>query len=313
MPAKISVDMQDDQDKPQIATELAHKFCDDKAVGAVLGSIASTVTLGTQPIYNSCDLTQIVPAASNDSLTTKGYQNFFRTTAINSQEASKACQFIKAKMPSVKTIVTIDANDASTVEYANIAAAACKTAGLSVLDQVHVTPNGTDYRGALTAIIAKKPDLMFLATFLNDSALLVKQGKELGYTGQYFGADGDDDPAFVQLAGAANVEGMFMTDLGYDPSQTPTAQDFVKSYTAAFSNAPNTYAANAFDATNAVIAAWKAIGGIRDRKALQAQLKKTTIQGTFGPVAFDNKGDLQDPKVGVFQIKGGQITYYGPA
>ena len=78
----------------------------------VVGDLASSVTLGTQVVYNGCDLVQITPSASNDTLTHKGYKNFFRTTAVNSAQATKAVDFIAKNLPNVKKIATVDGNDA---------------------------------------------------------------------------------------------------------------------------------------------------------------------------------------------------------
>jgi len=312
LPGKLSADPEDDQEKPEIGGTVARKFCETKGLIGVVGDLASSVTLGTQAVYNGCDLVQVTPSASNDTLTHKGYHNFFRTTAVNSDQATKSVAYITKNLPNVKKVATIDGNDATTSQIANQFKTAGQAQSLQTTVQVHVTPNSTDFRGALTSVIATTPDLIYLALFFNDAALATKQSRELGFKGLFFGVDAVITNDFAKVAGQANAEGVYASNLGYDPLVTPSAKSFVTAYKKAFGDDANTYAANAYDAANAIIAAWKAAGS-SDRKKILAQMPKVSFQGTQGLVAFNENGDLTQPTIGIFQVKNGQFAFVGPA
>lgn len=312
LPGTLTAVTEDDQEKPEVGATVARKFCSTTGMIGVVGDLASSVTLGTQVVYNGCDLVQITPSASNDTLTHKGYKNFFRTTAVNSDQATKAVDFIAKNLPNVKKVATVDGNDATTAQIANQFKSAGESKGMQTVSQVHVTPNTTNFRGALTSLIAAKPDLIYIALFVNDGALAVKQSRELGFKGLFFGIDSDVTPDFIKLAGPANAEGVYMSNLGYDPLATPSAKAFVDSYKATYGSDPNTYAANAYDAATAIIAAWKAAGS-SDRKKIVAAMPSVSFTGTLGMVAFNENGDLTQPTIGIFQVKSGQIAFIGPA
>lgn len=313
LPGKLTLSVQDDQSSPSVGASLARKFCGDTGTVAAIANYASSITLNAQPVYNGCDMTQIVPTASNDTLTTKGFKNFFRVTAKNSDATVGSVKWITANRPNVKTVATIDANDASTADTATQFADQAKKANLNVADSIHITANQGDFRGALTGLLSKKPDLIYIAAFYNDSGLITKQARELGYQGEIFGFDGLDSPDFITIAGKDAAEGVHIASLGLDPTKNPSASGFVEAYTKAYQTAPNSAASQSYDTANVVINAWKSIGGGTDRKALVEAIKKTDLTGVGGKISFDENGDMQKPQVGITGVKSGKWEFVGAA
>lgn len=310
--AKIQLDVQDDVDKPATAVTVATKFCQNSSMIAAIANGASVTTLATQSLYSECGMPQLVPSASNDTLTQKGFKNFFRVTAKNSDEASHGAAWIVKNLPNVKNIGTIDANDATTAGIANEFVADAKTKGLNSVGQIHITTGGTDFRGPLTSLLNSHPDLIYFALFVADGSLAAKQARQLGYTGSILAVDAMFTPEYAKLAGAA-AEGTYITNLGVDPSQDPNAQSFVSAYSTAYGEPPSAFAAHAYDIVNLVLAAWEADGEGTDRAKLVARIAQTNTTGVEGPISFDQNGDLVQSSVGMYQVKGGKITFVGAA
>jgi branched-chain amino acid transport system substrate-binding protein len=277
----------------------------------VVGNLASSINLSTQVVYSECGMTQISPSSSNDVLTTRGYKTFLRTEPPNAFQSAKGADFV-ASLPQVKRVAVIDTNDATTKAQAQLFIDDIKKKpGLTVVAHENVTENGVDFRGALTSVIAAKPDLIYVPGFFNDAALMVKQSRELGYKGTFLGIDSDVTPDFISVAGAENAEGVYMTNLGLDPVHTTAAEKFVTAYRDEYHSDPITYASNAFDAANAIIAAWKAAGAT-DRAKVLDEIHKLKIPGTSGPVSFTSTGELTNPTASVFQVQKGKLVYLGP-
>lgn len=313
LPGKLTLDVQDDQSSPSVGASLARKFCGDNNTIAAVANYASSITLNAQPVYNGCGLTQIVPTASNDTLTTKGFKNFFRVTAKNSDATVGAVKWITANWPDVKTVATIDANDASTADTAKQFVDQAKQAGLSALDSIHITANQGDFRGALTGLLAEKPDLIYISAFYNDAGLIAKQARELGYKGEIFGTDALDSPDLIAIAGAEAAEGVHIASLGLDPTKNPNASSFVEAFTKAYGSAPNSAASQSYDTATVLINAWKSIGGGTDRAALVDAVSKTDITGVGGKISFDENGDMKQPQVGITGVKSGNWEFVGAA
>lgn len=312
LPGSLTVNVQDDQEKPEVASTVARKFCATSNMIGVVGNLASSINLSTQVVYSECGLAQISPSSSNDVLTTRGYKTFFRTEAPNAFQSAKGADFV-ASLPKIKNIAVIDTNDATTKAQAKLFIDEIKKKpGLAVVAHANVTENGVDFRGALTSVIAAKPDLIYVPGYFNDAALMVKQSRELGYKGTFLGIDSDVTPEFIGVAGAANAEGVYMTNLGLDPLHTAAAEKFVAAYRAAYNSDPITVASNAFDAANAIIGAWKEGGGGADRAKVVDGLHKIQVPGTSGQISFTSTGEMTNPTCSIFQVQGGKLVYLGP-
>ena len=313
LPGKLSLEVADDQSSPSVGASLARKFCGNTSTVAAIADYASSITLNVQPIYNRCGMTQTVPTASNDALTTGGFDNFFRTTAKNSDEVVGAIDWIKANKPAVKTVATIDANDASTASIAAQFVSEAKKKGLSVVDAIHVTANQGDFRGALTGLLSESPDLIFIAAFFNDGGLIIKQARGLGYAGELFASDASDSNDLIKISGADAAEGFHLASLGLDPTANPSASKFVSAFTEAYHVAPNSSASQSYDTANVLIAAWKSIGGGTDRAALLEAVRKTSLTGVGGRIEFDEHGDMKEPQVGIKVVANGKWEFVGAA
>lgn len=312
LPSKVKLDIQDDQSQPELAASLARKMCGDSRVVGVIANLESTVTLASQPVYNRCGLLQIAPSSTNDDLTTKGYDNFFMIAARDSEQIKQTVAWITRKEPTVKSVVTVDANDASTTGAATKFAALAAEKGLKVQSGIHITSGQNDFRAALTSILNSDPDLIYLATFYNDGALIVKQARELGYKGEFFGSDANISDKFGQIAGAA-ADGVHLASTSVDPTTTPTAKPFVQSFTAKYSSSPTSFSAQAFDAANVILAAWKAMGGGSDRTKLIDRVRATDLHGATGEVSFDEHGNTNHPTIGIMEVHDSRLKFIGLA
>ena len=87
---QVELLIQDDQCKPEIATNTATKLVTDGA-DVVLGHICSGATKAALGIYKDAKIPVMSPSATNPPLTQSGdYPNFFRTIASDDMQAKMA-------------------------------------------------------------------------------------------------------------------------------------------------------------------------------------------------------------------------------
>ena len=87
----IELVVEDDQCKPEIATNTASKLVGEE-VAAVIGHICSGATKAALGIYKDSGIVTISPSATNPPLTQSGdYPNFFRTIAPDDAQAKTCC------------------------------------------------------------------------------------------------------------------------------------------------------------------------------------------------------------------------------
>ncbi|HMC43924.1 MAG TPA: branched-chain amino acid ABC transporter substrate-binding protein, partial [Caballeronia sp.] len=88
-PLQLTLDSQDDQADPKAAVQVAQRFVDAN-VAAVVGHFNSGTTLAASSVYNRGGIPQIIPAASNPSITHQGFKLMYRPYGTDNTVAGAA-------------------------------------------------------------------------------------------------------------------------------------------------------------------------------------------------------------------------------
>jgi branched-chain amino acid transport system substrate-binding protein len=183
-----------------------------------------------------------------------------------------------------------------------------KELSAAVLGHEGITQGDKDFAPLLTKIKAMAPDLVYFAGMFPEGALLIKQRFDVGLGGQFMGGDGLFDPVLIELATAQAAEGIWLTTIGSDVRQMPTAQRFVQEYESRFGQV-GAYSAYAYEATSIVVWAIKQAAR-KDREAVLAAMKTLKdYPGLFGRQNFDEKGDSRIRDIGLFTVKDGRFVF----
>jgi branched-chain amino acid transport system substrate-binding protein len=127
-----------------------------------------------------------------------------------------------------------------------------------------------------------------------------------GYQGAILMAS--DSPASILRELGSTADGVYVASAADDPAATaarnPGALAFYDAYRGAFGSQPPIWAAEGYDATDAVLAALT--GGARTGPTIGSYLLAHSSGGVSGPVAFGPDGNQVDPPVYVSEIRDGQ-------
>ena len=94
--------------------------------------------------------------------------------------------------------------------------------GREVIDVTRYEVFTQDYFPILTPVVAKNPDVIdFAGGNKGDIDLMVKQVRELGYTGLLAGGAHGDPQSTIDIAGAAAAEGFMVNDPDYSSDLYP--------------------------------------------------------------------------------------------
>ena len=160
----------------------------------------------------------------------------------------------------------------------------------------------------LTKIKALAPQLLYFAGMFPEAALLIKQRFELGLGGVFMTGDGSFDPVLIELATPVAAEGVYLTTIGSDIHQVPTAHTFVEAYEAQYGPI-GAYSSYAYEATSIVLWAIRQAGA-KDRAAVLAVMKTLRdFPGLFGLQNFDEKGDSLVRDIGLFTVQHGTFVF----
>jgi branched-chain amino acid transport system substrate-binding protein len=300
---KISLLVEDDQHDPKQAVAVANKLVNSGAVG-VIGHWNSGSSIPASDVYHQAGIPMITPASTNPQLTERGYDNVFRVCGRDDQQGKVAAGFVLSHKEFKKIAVLHD----KTFYGQGLADEFKKN--LSGQGEIvyfsGIAQGEKDFRGVLTTIAGKNPDIVFFGGIYPEAGQLVTQARELGIKAPFLSGDGTFDQTFIKIAGSA-ANGTFLT-FAADPEQQTEAREVLEKYHAKYGE-HGPYSLYAYDATNALLQAI-AKAGTADSKAVTTALRKTQFKGTTGQIQFDARGDLLVSPYVVWVVKEEKFVEY---
>src|SRR6185437_1655470 len=124
--------------------------------------------------------------------------------------------------------------------------------GGKIVAELSYGTGASSFSGQLTAIKAANPDFIFLPGYYTQVAQVALQARQLGITVPFIGGDGWDSDQLTAVAKVA-LDNCYFTNHFSSDDKTPTVQNFVKSYRAAYGHDPDAMAALGFDAAGVLI------------------------------------------------------------
>jgi branched-chain amino acid transport system substrate-binding protein len=297
----------DDQRNPTQAVAAAKRLVADRDVVAVVGHLNSSCTMPASAIYHEAGLLHVNPVSSNPQLSRQGFKNFFRACATDDLQGPAAAVFAQQALRAQRVFLLDDMTTYGR-GLADEFEKKWRALGGDVLGHEGVTQGDKDFAPLLTKLKPLSPDLIFFAGMFPEGALLIKQKAEVGLPGFFMGGDGLFDPALINLATPQAAERVYVTNIGTDIRQLPSAQAFVQAYEARFGPI-GAYSAYAYEATR--IAVWALrTAGVKDRAAVLAAMQQfKDFPGLFGLQNFDARGDSLIRDIGIFTVKDGAFQF----
>ena len=120
--------------------------------------------------------------------------------------------------------------------------------GGTVVDGGKYNTGDTDFNAALTTVKSQAPDVIFAPGNFTESALIIKQARQLGLTQPFLGGDTWETPEFITTGGAAVDGAMFTTFFATEQPINDTSKKFIEEYKKEYNKEPSAVAALAFDA-----------------------------------------------------------------
>ena len=299
---KIELIIGDDQHDPKQAVSVANKIVNDGAVG-IIGHFNSSCSIPASDIYNRGSLPMISPGSTNPQFTEKGYKGVFRVCGRDDQQGKVGADFANSQLKMKKVAVIHD----KTTYGQGLADEFKKALGdkVEIVFYGGIIQGDKDFKGVLTTIREKKPELIFFGGIYPEMGLLVRQSRELGITTPFMSGDGSIDAKFIEIAGAQAAEGTYLT-FSPDPKNIPSARDVISRYNMKFGEI-GPYSIYAYDAANIMLSAIKEANTTEGTKVIE-KLHALEFAGAVGKIKFDDKGDVTAPPYVVWTTKDGKFV-----
>jgi branched-chain amino acid transport system substrate-binding protein len=160
----------------------------------------------------------------------------------------------------------------------------------------------------LTSVKGLNPDVIFAPGNYGESALLIKQARDLGMDTPILGGDTWEAPEFLSIGGAAVEGAVFSTHFTSEAPVTEVSEVFLADYQAKYGKAANAFAALGYDAYMVILDAIERAGSA-DSVAIQQALAETEgFVGATGNITLDENGDAVKSAV-INKVEGGKFVY----
>jgi branched-chain amino acid transport system substrate-binding protein len=160
----------------------------------------------------------------------------------------------------------------------------------AILSTVNYNTGDQDFTAQLTAIRTHNPDVIFAPGNFTESALLIRQARDLGITTPIIGGDTWETPEFIDVGGDRVEGAVFSTFFAPEFTGTPQAATFVREYTSRYNREPAAVTALGYDGYLVALDAIRRAGTL-DPNRLREAIEKTDFTGATGRTVFDKNGD----------------------
>ena len=286
----------DDQATPAVGVANADTIVADPSILCGVGHYNSGVFIPASEKYHNAGLAFVSPGATNPTVTTRGYLEVSRIVGRDDVQGPAAEEYAFTTLGARSAFVIHDTSVAG-LGVAEFFRAAADEDAMAIVG-FEGTTEAADFSTLITTLLAADADVVFFGGIYNQAAVFFKQAREAGYTGTFLGTDGFDASGLVAIGGAALAAegGMAFTSIVAPADSYPGSADFVSAYQTAFGNAPETFAAQGYDAMGvclaAIEAAATATGRLPTRSEVATAVRALTYEGLTGTITFDANGDL---------------------
>lgn len=306
---KIELTIEDNKSDKVESGQVANRLAYNDKVSIILGSYGSGLSMAAGSIIKAAKVPTIGTSPTNP-LVTQGNEFYFRVCFIDPFQGKVMADYAYNKLGARKVAVIQEISNDYAVGLSKFFQDEFKKLTgepKSIVTVSNYNTGDEDFTAQLTNIKSTKPDVIFAPGNFTESALLIRQARQLGITTQFLGGDSWETPDFLSVGGKAVEGAIFTTHFAQEKAVTAESGKFIEAYKKEYNEAPSAFAALAYDA---YLLAYQTIQkvGSEPLKIEQALLATKDFQGATGVINFDeNRNAIKGAYIKT--VKNGSFTY----
>lgn len=285
---KIQIVPRDDLDSIREARLIAQEFAEDVEMTAVIGHAFSSISIAAAPLYEFTGLIMLSPSATSPDLTRSGFHYIFRNIPSDSEVGRQLAVY--AREQGYQRMVILYQSGSYGLQLSNVFENEASEEGILIIDR---RPYEVSRNFAL--IIDQWQDLEFDAIFIAGSnpeaAEFVRDARQQGIQQPIIGSDAMDTTALWEIAGEAST-GTVIASFYHPDNPDSELQDFVVRFIRQYGEAPDTWAAQGYDAVWLLADAITRAGSTIPSEVATALHNTRNWQGVTGNHTINANGDV---------------------
>ncbi len=285
----VEVVIEDDQQKPEIAVQLADKMIQAENVDVLTGIIWSNLAMAVVPSAVAQDKIYLSVNAGPSALAGKGCHPNYFNVAWQNDNLHEAAGAYATKTGYAKTFILAPNYPAGTDALTGFK----RFYKGELAGEIYTTLGQTDYAAEIAQIRASGADSVFFFLPGGMGISFMKQYADSGVGLPVVGPAFSFDQGILQAVGAAALGVVNTSQWGKDLDNAAN-QTFVAAFQQEYDRLPSLYASQGYDTANLLLSA---IGkaDIADKDAFRVALKEADFASTRGDFKFGtNNHPIQD-------------------
>jgi branched-chain amino acid transport system substrate-binding protein len=307
---KVELVIVDNKSDKVEAANAASKLIEQDKVVAIIGSYGSSLSMAAGDIVKNAQVPAVGCSPTNP-LVTLNNDYYFRVCFIDPFQGTVMANYAFNNLGAKTAAIIQDVqNDYSVGLSKYFADAFKKLTGNenSILTTTSYNAGDQDFTAQLTSVKSLNPDVIFAPGNYGESALLIKQARDLGINAPFLGGDTWESPEFLSIGGEAVEGAAFSSHFTSEAPVTSVSDTFLSEYKEEFGQDANAFAALGYDAYMLVLDAIERAGSA-DSNAIRDAIAATSgFVGATGNITLDENGDAVKSAV-INQVKDGKFVY----
>ncbi len=310
---KVELVIVDNKSDKVEAANAARRLVDKEKVSIVLGSWGSGFSIAAGPVYKDAQVAAIGTSCTNP-LVTLGNDFYFRVCFIDSFQGVVMARYANDEVGAKKVAIIQEISNDYSVALAQFFTDEMKrlTGDEEVIVSVSNYNTGDqDFTAQLTNIKTSDADAIFAPGNFIESALIMKQAKELGIEIPFLGADTWETPEVIEIGQEAVEGAVFSTFFDSEVPLTEETTTFLEAYKAEYGadKEPAAVTALAYDAYIVALDAMERANTTTDTVAIRDAVSETSMfPGAAGIISLDENGDAVKSAI-IKVIEDGKFKY----
>lgn len=285
--------VEDNQSRPEEASNAVTKLITQDGVVAVLGEVASSRTLAAAPVAQRYRVPLITPASTNERVTQVG-DYIFRICFMDPFQGEVLAKFAYNDLKTRRAAILKDIQQDYSVGLTDSIQRSFTALGGQVFDPISYTSADADFKAVLTKIRSLQPDVIFVPGYYQQAAIIVRQARELGINVPILGGDGWVGDALAN--GREALRNTYISNHYSGDNPAPVVQNFVAAYRKKFGKEPDALAALAYDSVKVLADAFTRAGAV-DGPSVRDALASSSVAGVTGQLTMNAQRNVVKPAV----------------
>lgn len=307
---KVELVIVDNKTDKVEAANAASKLIESDKVVAIIGSYGSSLSMAAGDIVKNAQVPAVGCSPTNP-LVTLNNDYYFRVCFIDPFQGTVMANYAFDQLGAKTAAVIQDVQNDYSVglsKYFMDSFKALTGNDASIVATTSYNAGDQDFSAQLTNVKSLNPDVIFAPGNYGESALLIKQARDLGITVPILGGDTWEAPEFMQIGGDAVEGAVYSTHFTAESPVTEVSAEFLEEYKAKYNEDANAFAALGYDAYMVIIDAITRANSA-DSNAIRDALAATDgFVGATGNISLDENGDAVKSAV-INKVEGGKFTY----